>query len=60
MKALDKFKKMYAELPVKARTELVLNAYNIHAATLDVVWLEASQKTKEGKKMLKQLGYEND
>ena len=57
MTALDKFKKTYSELPTEARKELVINAYGKRPATLNIIWLEASSKTSQGKKWLKQLGY---
>jgi len=59
MKANTKFKKMFYKLPKRARTELVVN-FAVNPMTLDVCWLEVRMDTKLGRKILKELGYEDD
>lgn len=59
MNAKNKFLKMFDKLPIKARNELVLD-FATNPKTLNVVAMEIRHDTEQGKKMLKQLGYEND
>jgi len=59
MKAKTKFVKMYYKLPKEARTELVYNFVK-NPMTLAVCKLEIEHDTKLGKKILKDLGYEDE
>lgn len=59
MKPKTRFLKMYYKLPEKARTELVYD-FQSHPMSLDVCCLEIRNDTKLGKKILKDLGYEDE
>ena len=58
IKAKTRFIKMFYKLPPKARQELVFDFIN-NPMTLNVVALEIQHDTPMGKKILKQLGYED-
>ena len=59
MKAKQKFKIFYIQMPVKARKELVYN-FSVNPMTLVVCWAEVANNTKLGKKILQDLGFEDD
>lgn len=59
MKAKTKFVKMYYKFPERARTELVYN-YSSNPMTLRVCKLEIDNDTELGKRILKDLGYDDD
>jgi hypothetical protein len=59
MKAKTKFMKMYYKLPEKARM-LTWKPYDEKPMTLNVISLEVRNDTKLGKKILKELGYEDN
>ena len=59
MKAKTKFKKMFYKLPEIARQELVYDFVN-QPMNLSACWLEIKYETELGKKILKNLGYEDD
>ena len=52
-----KFMEMFNNLPEQARKKLVYN-YPIHPMTINVLTLEIRNNTKLGKKILKDLGYD--
>jgi len=53
------FLEMYNHLPIKARNELVYN-FAINPMTVDICYLEIINNTKLSKKILKELGYDNE
>ena len=57
MKPKTRFLKMFYKLPEKARVELVYHYYD-NPVSLNVCALEIRHDTKIGKKILKDLGYE--
>jgi len=59
MKAKTKFNKFYYKLPEKARGELVYHYWD-NPMSLNVCALEVRHDTKLGKKILKDLGFEDD
>jgi len=59
MKAKTKFIKMFYKLPEKARKELVYN-FAVNPMTLSVCCCEIRHETELGKKILKDLGYEDN
>jgi hypothetical protein len=59
MNAKEQFIKMYKSLPDKAKTELVCN-YPENPMTLTVCKFEIEYNTELGKKILKDLGYEDE
>lgn len=58
MKAKTKFIKMFNNLPEKARRELVYN-FAYHPMSLNVCYAEIKNDTELGKKILKDLEYED-
>ena len=59
MKAKIKFRKMFENMPDKAKKELVYRYYN-NPLSLSVVALEIKMNTEIGKEILKDLEYEDD
>ena len=59
MKAKIKFLKMFYKMPEKARSMLV-HKYWDNPMSLNICCLEIKNDTKLGKKILKELGYEDD
>ena len=60
MKAKTKFTKMFYKLPCKARKELVYLYFSHQPYSLNVCMIEIRNDTKLGKKMLEDLGFEDD
>ena len=60
MKAKTKFMKMFYKIPNEARQELVFGAYESNPMSLAVCYFEIKNDTRLGKKILKDLGYEDD
>jgi len=66
MKAKEKFMKIFKELPMGFRDELIVYVneknigYGIEPMSLNVCWMEIKNNTKLGKRILKQLGFEDD
>ena len=58
-KAKTKFIKIFFELPEKARSNLVYDYAN-NPMSLNVCMIEIQGNTKLGKKILKDLGFENN
>ena len=58
VKAKTKFMKMFNKLPKEARRELVYHYWD-NPMSLNVIAIEIKMNTKLGKKILKDLGYEN-
>jgi len=59
MSAKTNFLDIFYKLPEEARQELVYN-YPIHPMTLNVIAFEIKNNTKLGKKILKDLGFEDN
>lgn len=63
MKAKTRFMKMFNKLPEKARTELVYRYWEKHEGrpySLNIVALEVRNNTELGKKIIQELGFEDD
>ena len=58
MNPKTRFLKMYYKLPKKAKKSLVIWSYSPDACSMDVAWVEIHHNTVMGKKILKELGYE--
>ena len=59
MKAKTKFLKFFYKLPKRSRTELVYN-YAVQPMTLSLCCLEIRNDTERGRRILKDLGFEDD
>lgn len=60
MKAKTKFLKMFYKLPDKAKKELVYQYWSTTPMSMNVCALEVRMNTDLGKKILYELGFEDD
>jgi len=60
LKAKTKFMKVFADVPNKAKNNLVSFPYSKNPMTINVMIAEVEHNTKLGKKILKDLGFEDD
>ncbi len=59
MKAKTQFLKMFYKTPKKSRPDLVYKPYGKHPMSIPVIAEEVKHNTKLGKKILKDMGYED-
>ena len=60
MKAKTKFLKIYKKLPEDARRLLVYSFASTYPYSINVIAEEVKKNTKLGKKILEELGFEDD
>lgn len=58
MKPKTRFMKMYYKMPANARKLLVYRYWGIKPMSLTAMWVEVKNDTEHGKKLLKELGFE--
>ena len=60
MKARTKFMEMFGNMSEKAGLNLVYCPYGDHPMSLNVIVMEIKNNTQIGKRILKEIGFEDD